>query len=158
MLPTLSSDILSSLRDGRVFPRAGIERLNGAAVRFSDGRSESFDVIIWATGYRERFPFLDSSVVDWKPGDQPSLLLKMMHQRIPNLFFIGLFQPIGCIWRLADYQARIAGLQIAGQLQRPIDIDARIADQLGSPYWHFDKAPRHALEGRLPRFSRRIAQ
>ncbi|HMF49111.1 MAG TPA: hypothetical protein VK603_10725 [Candidatus Saccharimonadales bacterium] len=104
MLPTLSSDILSALRDGRVFPRAGIERLNGAEVRFSDGRSESFDVNIWATGYRERFPFLDSSVVDWKPGDQPSLLLKMMHQRIPNLFFIGLFQPIGCIWRLADYR------------------------------------------------------
>ena len=146
MHPTLNSDILSALRDGRVFPRAGIERLNGAEVRFSDGRSESFDVIIWATGYRERFPFLDSSVVDWKPGDQPSLLLKMMHQRIPNLFFIGLFQPAGCIWRLADYQARIAGLQITGQLQRPIDIDARIADQLDSPHWRFDKAQRHALE------------
>jgi cation diffusion facilitator CzcD-associated flavoprotein CzcO len=146
MHPTLSSDILGALRDGSVFPRAGIERLNGAEVRFSDGRADSFDVIIWATGYRERFPFLDSGVVDWKPGDQPSLLLKMMHQRIPNLFFVGLFQPIGCIWRLADYQARIAGLQIAGQLQRPIDIDARIADQLSSRHWHFDKAPRHALE------------
>ena len=74
MHPTLSSDILSALRDGRVIPRAGIERLNGAEVRFSDGRSESFDVLIWATGYRERFPFLDSGVVDWKPGEQPSLL------------------------------------------------------------------------------------
>jgi cation diffusion facilitator CzcD-associated flavoprotein CzcO len=144
--PTLSSDILGALRDGRVFPRAGIERLNGAEVRFSDGRSELFDVIIWATGYRELFPFLDSGVVEWKPGDQPPLLLKMMHQRIPNLFFIGLFQPIGCIWRLADYQARIAGLQIVGQLQRPVDIDARLADQLNSRHWHFDKAPRHALE------------
>ena len=60
----------------------------------------------------------------------------MMHQRIANLFFIGLFQPIGCIWRLADYQARIAALQIAGQLRRPIDIDARIAEQLSSRHWH----------------------
>jgi hypothetical protein len=30
----------------------------------------------------------------------------MMHPTIPSLFFIGLFQPIGCIWQLADYPAR----------------------------------------------------
>jgi hypothetical protein len=70
----------------------------------------------------------------------------MMHRRIANLFFVGLFQPIGCIWRLADYQARIAALQITGQLKRPMDIDARILDQIRSPHWRFDSAPRHALE------------
>ena len=43
----------------------------------------------------------------------------MMHQTIGNLFFIGLFQPIGCIWQLADYQARIAALQIKGRLTAP---------------------------------------
>ncbi|MGC2809083.1 MAG: NAD(P)-binding domain-containing protein [Bradyrhizobium sp.] len=146
MHPTLSSDILSALRDGRVYARTGIERLDGAEVRFHDGRSESFDTIIWATGYRDGFPFLNTSVVDWKPGEQPPLLLRMMHRRIPSLFFVGLFQPIGCIWRLADYQARIAALQITGRLQRPIDIDARIFDQMSSPHWRFDSAPRHALE------------
>lgn len=146
MHPTLSSDILSALRDGRVYARTGIERLDGAEVRFHDGRSESFDTIIWATGYRDGFPFLNASVVDWKPGEQPPLLLRMMHRRIPSLFFVGLFQPIGCIWRLADYQARIAALQITGRLQRPIDIDARIFDQMSSPHWRFDSAPRHALE------------
>jgi len=146
MHPTVSSDILSALRDGRVFVRTNIERLNGAEVRFQDGRSESFDTIIWATGYRDGFPFLDASVVDWKPGEQPPLLLRMMHRRIPSLFFVGLFQPIGCIWRLADLQARIAALQITGQLKRPTDIDARIFDQVSSPHWRFDSAPRHALE------------
>jgi hypothetical protein len=146
MHPTVSSDILSALRDGRVLVRTNIERLDGAEVRFHDGRSESFDTIIWATGYRDGFPFLDASVVDWKPGEQPPLLLRMMHRRIPSLFFVGLFQPIGCIWRLADLQARIAALQITGKLQRPIDIDARIFDQINSPHWRFDSAPRHALE------------
>jgi thioredoxin reductase len=146
MHPTLSSDILSALRDGRVFARTGIERLDGAEVRFDHGRSESFDTIIWATGYRDGFPFLDASVVDWKPGEQPPLLLRMMHRRIANLFFVGLFQPIGCIWRLADYQARIAALQITGQLKRSMNMDARILDQFSSPHWRFDSAPRHALE------------
>ncbi len=146
MHPTLSSDILSALRDGRVFARTGIERIDGSEVRFRDGRSESFDTIIWATGYRDGFPFLDPGVVDWKPGEQPPLLLRMMHRRIANLFFVGLFQPIGCIWRLADYQARIAALQIVGQLKRPVDIETRIIEQLRSPHWRFDDAPRHALE------------
>jgi cation diffusion facilitator CzcD-associated flavoprotein CzcO len=146
MHPTVSSDILVALREGRVSPRSGIERLGGNAVSFRDGRSEPFDVIVWATGYRESFSFLDKTVVDWEPADQPPLFLRMMHRRIPNLFFIGLFQPIGCIWRLADHQARIAALQIAGRLQRPADIEARIADQVSSPHWRFDKSPRHGLE------------
>lgn len=146
MHPTVSSDILSALRDGKVLVRANIERLDGAEVRFPDGKSETFDTIIWATGYRDGFPFLQASVVDWKPGEQPPLLLRMMHRRIPGLFFVGLFQPIGCIWRLADYQARIAALQITGRLERPMDIDARIFDQISSPHWRFDSAPRHALE------------
>jgi hypothetical protein len=36
--------------------------------------------------------------------------------------FSGLFQPDGRIWQLADYQARIAALQISGRLRRPSDI------------------------------------
>ena len=69
-----------------------------------------------------------------------------MHWHIANLLFVGLFQPIGCIGRLADYQARIAALQITGQLKRPMNMDARILDQISSPHWRFDSAPRHALE------------
>jgi cation diffusion facilitator CzcD-associated flavoprotein CzcO len=36
------------------------------------------------------------------------------------------FQPLGCIWRLADHQAHSAALQIAGYLARPADVGARI--------------------------------
>lgn len=144
--PTVSSDVLSALRDGRVSARVGIDRIDGTTVRFQDGRSESFDAIVWATGYRQKFPFLDPGLVDWRPGEPPPLLLKMMHPRIASLFFVGLFQPIGCIWRLADYQARIAALQITGRLPRPIDIEGRILDQIRTPHWRFDSAPRHALE------------
>jgi hypothetical protein len=70
----------------------------------------------------------------------------MMHRAVPNLYFIGLFQPIGCIWRLADHQARIAALQIVGQLARPSDIAARVDREIRAPHWHFDATPRHAVE------------
>jgi Flavin-binding monooxygenase-like len=144
--PTLSSDILNALRSGAVLPRVGVKALDGDKVRFDDGRSEEFDVIIWATGYRIGFPFLDKPVVAWTEADRVPLYLKMMHGRIPSVFFIGLFQPIGCIWRLADHQARIAALQIKGVLNRPGDIDVRIEKEVSSPHWRFEKVSRHAVE------------
>jgi hypothetical protein len=70
----------------------------------------------------------------------------MMHPTIPSLFFIGLFQPIGCIWRLADYQARIAALQISGRLKCPFDIDARIRHGVADARYRSDPLPRHAIE------------
>ena len=144
--PTLSSDILNALRSGRVLPRIGIGGIEGNSVQFNDDTAEEFDVIIWATGYQIRFPFFDNSVITWGPEDPVPLYLKMMHRVIPHVFFIGLFQPIGCIWRLADHQARIAALQIKGVLSRPADIERRIEKELRSPHWHFEKVSRHTVE------------
>jgi pyruvate/2-oxoglutarate dehydrogenase complex dihydrolipoamide dehydrogenase (E3) component len=144
--PTLNSDILNALRHGKVFPRTGIKSLEGNSVHFDDGTAEEFDVIIWATGYHIRFPFLDKSVVDWDESGPIPLYLKMMHREIPSVFFIGLFQPIGCIWRLADHQARIAALQITGALSRPRDIHNLIEKEINWPHWRFDNALRHVVE------------
>jgi len=144
--PTLNSDILNALRHGKVLPRIGIKSLEGKSVHFDDGTAEEFDAIIWATGYHIRFPFLDKSVVAWDESGPIPLYLKMMHREIPNVFFIGLFQPIGCIWRLADHQARIAALQITGVLSRPDDIRNRVEKEINSPHWRFDKALRHVVE------------
>jgi hypothetical protein len=98
------------------------------------------------TGFRTGFPFLPGGVADWDMAKTPPLYLRMMHPTIPSLFFIGLFQPIGCIWRLADYQARIAALQISGRLNRPSDIDARIRRDVAHPHHRLDPSPRHAIE------------
>jgi len=146
MHPTLNASILEALRSGQVLPRVGIDRMDGEFVQFRDHRKEPFDTIIWATGFLTSFPFLPSTIVDWPKTQAPPLYLKMMHGMIPNLYFIGLFQPIGCIWQLADYQARIAAQQITGRLKRPNDIGARIEREMANPHWRFSKSPRHAIE------------
>jgi hypothetical protein len=146
MHPTVNTAILAALRERRVVPRVGIERLDGARVRFRDGTSEIVDTVIWATGFRVVFPFLSGDIVDWDMAKTPPLYLKMMHRRLANLFFIGLFQPVGCIWRLADYQARIAALQIAGRIARPADLETRLDREMRAPHWRFDATPRHAIE------------
>jgi hypothetical protein len=47
---------------------------------------------------------------------------------------------------LADYQARIAALQIAGRLSRPDDIKARIEREMAHAHWRFEERPRHQGE------------
>jgi len=115
-------------------------------LHFDDGRAEPFDAIIWATGYRFGYPFLDESVIGPEFSSAPQLYLSMMHPGIANLFFIGLFQPIGCIWRLADHQARIAARQITGRLSRPSDVAARSASEVRKRRSRFGSSPRHLIE------------
>jgi hypothetical protein len=115
-------------------------------VRFADGRADEFDVIIMATGYRISFPFLQEPFSIWDSLQPPALYLRMMPADIDNLFFIGLFQPLGCIWNLADHQARIAALQLTGKLTRPADLGARIEQEIRHPHWRYQRSVRHAIE------------
>jgi cation diffusion facilitator CzcD-associated flavoprotein CzcO len=146
MHPTLNTAILAALRDGAVVPRRAIARFDGKIVHFSDGTSDTFDSVIWATGYRLGYQFLDDSVTGPEFLASPQLYLSMMHPGIANLYFIGLFQPIGCIWRLADHQARIAALQITGVLERPGDVEARSAREVSDRRRRFGSSPRHSIE------------
>ena len=61
--PTLSTELLPLIRAGKVKPKAVVERFNGAEVIFVDGSREKVDVLIYATGYRISFPFLDDNLV-----------------------------------------------------------------------------------------------
>jgi cation diffusion facilitator CzcD-associated flavoprotein CzcO len=154
--PTVNSSVLEALRHGRLVARRGIERYDGHIVHFTDGTQEAFDAIIMATGFRVSFPFLAERVADWDMARTPPLYLKMMHPTIPSLYFIGLFQPIGCIWRLADHQARIAALQVSGRLSRPSDLEARIRHEVAHPHRRFDPSPRHAIEVDYHTFRREL--
>jgi hypothetical protein len=146
MHPTLNSELLYLIRHGRVHPRVGIERFDGAAVHFSDGTVEPYDAVIFATGYRTRFPFFDPGLFDFADAVEVPLFLKMMPAGFPTLDFIGLFQPIGCIWPLAELQAEVLALQLTGRLDRPADLERRIARETAHPHWNLEKSPRHAVE------------
>ncbi len=143
--PTVNSGILEALRHGRLAARPGIVRYDGHTVLFSDGTRDDFDAVVLATGFRYGFPFLPQRVAGWDMSTPPPLYLRMMHPAIPSLYFIGLLQPIGCIWRFADYQARIAALQITGQLQRPADIDRRVQREVALAGSRSGRSPRHPL-------------
>lgn len=152
--PTINQDLLPLMRHGRIQARPAIAHLDGDGVVFSDGRREAFDVIVAATGYWIRFPFFDSELVDFSQVDQVPLWHKMIPMDLPNLYFIGLFQPLGCIWPLADYQALLACREIAGLWQRPTNMAEAIRQQLARPHYAWRNSPRHATEVDYHQFRR----
>lgn len=144
--PTLNSELTYFLGHGEIEPRVGIARLDGKTVHFSDGSQDEFDVIICATGYKISFPFFDPSFINWENAVKVPLWRRMFHPDYRSLYFIGLFQPLGCIWPMADYQGMLACLEILGRYQRPADLHAAIRDELAHPHFNFVESPRHSTQ------------
>ena len=82
----------------------------------------------------------------------------MIHPEFDNLYFIGLFQPQGCIWPLADYQAKIAANIISGRLRMPTDVLSKIKKEIKKIRSHFTANTRHALEVDYNTFRKQLLQ
>jgi dimethylaniline monooxygenase (N-oxide forming) len=102
--PTVSADLLARLGHGRITPKPNIERLEGCNVHFTDGTSVEIDTIVWCTGYRITFPFLERDVMEVK-GNRVPLYRRVVHPEAPGLYFIGLVQPLGAIMPIAELQS-----------------------------------------------------
>ena len=142
--PTINDELLYRIRHGKVHPRPDVARFEGYKVHFKDGRVEEYDTVIACTGYRISHPFFDKSFIDYSEGPVP-LYLRMMHPDYEDLYFIGLFQPLGCIWPGAELQSKIMAREIAGKWQRPADIRRRIERELKRPHYRQLDTPRHTI-------------
>lgn len=142
--PTINDELLYRIRHGKVHPKVDIERFDGKTVHFKDGSSEDFDVIIACTGFIISHPFLDPSFINYSEGPVP-LYLKMLHPTYPNLSFVGLFQPLGCIWPGAELQSKVIARQLAGKWKRPANIESLVNREINHPHYNQLKTPRHTI-------------
>jgi cation diffusion facilitator CzcD-associated flavoprotein CzcO len=156
--PTLNSDLMDYIRHGRISPRPAIKSWEGLTVNFTDGSARQYDIICACTGFWTTFPFFDERFINYRDLAKVPLYRKMMHPDYANLYFIGLFQPIGCIWPLADYQAKLACMEILGKYQRPKDIVARIKREVERPHFDFGPGQRHAMEVDYHTFRKELKQ
>lgn len=153
--PTINSELLYFIRHGEIFPKPDVQRWEGKTVTFLDGTQEDFDAVITATGFETSFPYLPDDVGDYS-GTEVPLYLKLFHPKHQDLFFIGLFQPLGCIWPLAEVQGRLVAQAIQGHWQRPTDMDVAIRRELDHPDYAYGKTPRHAVEVDYFAFRKRL--
>jgi hypothetical protein len=153
--PTINEDLFFTIRHGKIKPRKDIDSLNGNTVHFKDGTKGEYDVIVACTGYIISHPFFEKSLIDYSTGEVP-LWLRMMHPEIENLYFIGLFQPLGCIWPGSELQSKIMARELSGKWKRPADIKKQISVELRHPDFHQIDTPRHTITVDFHRFRKRL--
>jgi hypothetical protein len=90
--PTLNSELLYSLRHGRVTPKPDIARYQGREVLFTDGSRAEVDLIVAATGYHMSVPFLAPGLLAYQNG-VPQVISSCFPTRHRNLYFFGFGQP-----------------------------------------------------------------
>ena len=145
--PTISSDLPSLVREQRVIMKPDIDHLDGGAVVFADASREPCDAIVLATGYQISFPFLDREVFA-ADDNRVRLYRHVVHPEVPGLFFIGLIQPWGAIFPLAEAQAVWVGDLIEGRCGLP-DHDTMlraIDDDVAAIRRRYVSSPRHTIQ------------
>ena len=151
--PTINSELLYKIRHGKIKPRVEIERFEGKEVFFKDKSIEKFDVIIACTGFVLAHPFFDKKFLNYSEGPVP-LYLKMFHPTYDNLYFIGMFQPLGCIWPGAEQQSKLAALALKGSWKRPDNIDVLCEREVTHPHMKQINTSRHRITVDFHRFMR----
>ncbi len=143
--PTINDELLYKIRHGKVHPKVDIEKLEGNTVYFKDGSTEEdVDVIIACTGYILKHSFFDESLIDYSTGPVP-LYLKMFHPQYDDLFFVGMFQPLGCIWPGSELQSKLLASYLVGDWKMPTNIEKLCEKEVTHPHYKQIDTPRHTI-------------
>ncbi|NUR07003.1 MAG: NAD(P)-binding domain-containing protein, partial [Nocardioidaceae bacterium] len=116
--PTVSEELLNRLGHGDIAVKPNIDRFEGAKVFFTDGTAVEVDVVVYCTGYKVTFPFLDERVVPTR-DNKVDLYRRVVDPEHPRLFFVGLVQPLGAIMPLAEAQAGWVADLVDGSAELP---------------------------------------
>jgi hypothetical protein len=127
--PLVNSELIPCIRSGGIRVVGPVADIHGQQVRFSPFHPRSspagaamlhFDTIIACTGYKVAFPFLASSITGTTSEQLLARLqLRLVHKDQPGLYFVGLLQPSGSLWPVADAQAKFIAAHLAGAVQPP---------------------------------------
>ena len=83
--PTVSSELLPRLGHGDITVKPNIDRFaGGRTVRFADGSEEEIDLVVYCTGYKIAFPFLDPEVFE-SPDNRMPLYRRVAAAEHPGL-------------------------------------------------------------------------
>jgi dimethylaniline monooxygenase (N-oxide forming) len=127
---SLCQGYLEQVADGSIVCRPGIAAVDGRAVTFLDGSTETVDAIVCATGYDVDIPYLDDDV--WAVlGPDLALYQRTLHPDLPGFGFIGQFLAQGPYVPLLELQARWIVALWAGEAAPPRE--ARMRATIAEP-------------------------
>lgn len=118
---TLSQHFLPLVAEGRIEVRPWFDKVDGTRVGFSDGRAETFDGILFGTGFELKMPFLGEPIRRALSLDAQRLDLfqHTFHPRLPGLAFVGLWDQSGPMFPPIELQARWMAYVWSGAIAAP---------------------------------------
>jgi cation diffusion facilitator CzcD-associated flavoprotein CzcO len=122
--PATCEGYLPAIKAGRIQVRPGIERFEGGKVRFTDGRVDEVDVILWCTGFKFSFPFLPAAMTPVMTGPM-QLFRRVVMPEQPDLYFLGFAKTLSAITPVAEAQAEWVADLIEGRTELPGVADLR---------------------------------
>ena len=102
---TSNATVVTDIAYRRIEVKTGIEAIEGRSIRFADGTSGEFDVLIAATGYAIDLDFIPTSVLQ-VADNQLDLYMRMVPPEWPGLFFMGFFNTDTALNMVFEHQAR----------------------------------------------------
>jgi flavin-binding monooxygenase-like protein len=156
--PTVSSELLPRIGHGDITVKPNIDRFSGGkTVRFVDGSEEEIDLVIYCTGYRISFPFLDPAVFS-APENRMGLYERVVSIDNPGLYFIGFIQPLGPIPPISEAQSEWVADLLQGNSTLPSAAKMRreVSDYERWLEKRFVASKRHTIEVDLHLYLREI--
>lgn len=102
--PILNTQLLHYLGHGDIKAKPDVARFEGKTVHFKDGTSEEIDLVLCATGYTWKVPYVDPALFDWKEG-RPDLYMNLFSRKNSTLYALGFMETNGGAYKLFDEMA-----------------------------------------------------
>jgi thioredoxin reductase len=145
--PTSHATLINHIAYRRVEVKPGIKRIDGQVIEFEDGSTGEYDTLIAATGYVVDIPVISDDVLkfsdDWAP-----LYKRVVPASWPGLYFVGLIQYVGPLFKSFEIQSKYIAEIESGRYLLPSqeEMTADIAAKRAYNKRVFHDSPRHSLE------------
>jgi dimethylaniline monooxygenase (N-oxide forming) len=116
--PTVSSTFLDHIGHGNVVLKPAIRELQPHSVWFDDDTRHDIDAVIYATGFEVKFPFFDEGLITYTK-EKFRNYLQILNLDHPNLYFVGIVNPLGTYPRVFELQARCIAGAVSKELAVP---------------------------------------
>jgi len=164
--PIVNSLLVYYVGHGDITPKTDVQAFDGDEVVFTDGSREEIDLVLFATGYLIKFPFLD---VAWTRDERgrPNFHKNVFHPERNDLFVVGLIQPDSGQFKLVHWQAVGVARYLRARSERPAQARAfesakALPEGSESGGVKYKDSTRHLVEvnhmGYLRRFDQEVVQ